>query len=257
MKCGTVSLHRYLSCHPEIFMPPLVELDFFVKERNWQKGLDWYESHFPEQAKVIGERSTAYSKYPDFKGIPERVHRLIPHAKLIYIIRDPVERIVSQYIHWFARGYENRSFADAIHHDFPNNSYIYYSRYYLQLEQYLEFFPIANILVLKLEDMAKERRGYLKSIFKFLEVDPEFDNPEFYNEYHKSIEKSRATRLSYYLKQVRGMHRLEKYFPSLFRKPIIRPQLSETLREKIREVVSDDLEKINSYCYSQIEEVNL
>jgi hypothetical protein len=252
MKCGTVSLHKYLSCHPEILMAPLKELDFFVAEKNWQKGLDWYQSHFPQPAKVVGERSTAYSKFPDFKGIPERMNRLIPEAKLIYCIRNPIDRIISQYVHWYIRGYENRDFEEAVAENFPNNPYLNYSRYFMQIEQFLPYFPISNIFVLRLEKLAKERRETIRQVFAFLDVAPDFDHPDFYQEFHKSAERKRPTKLYSYIGHMRGMHRLKILWPSLFLRPVRKPEISQSFRQEINEALREDVDKLNSFIETNL-----
>jgi hypothetical protein len=73
-KCGTTSLHHYLSLHPEIFMSHPKELDFFIEEANWNKGIRWYESKFKAPGKVIrGESSPRYTRYPTF--LKWAVHR--------------------------------------------------------------------------------------------------------------------------------------------------------------------------------------
>src|SRR4051794_39122806 len=84
------------------------ELDFFAGPGwNWERGCDWYEAQFrgAEAAKVRGESSPSYSMHPWVPGVPERVHAAIPDAKLIYLVRDPIERMVSQYAHYSSRGY--------------------------------------------------------------------------------------------------------------------------------------------------------
>ena len=64
MKCGTTSLHHYLSLHPDISVSRRKELDFFVAEENWARGLAWYESQFPDKGKVRGEASPKYTFNP-------------------------------------------------------------------------------------------------------------------------------------------------------------------------------------------------
>ncbi len=75
MKCGTTSLYYYLNCHPEIFMSREKELNFFVKEKNWPKGIGWYQSQFRSKAKIQREASPSYTSFPQWKGVPERIYR--------------------------------------------------------------------------------------------------------------------------------------------------------------------------------------
>ena len=99
MKAGTTSLHYYLNLHPEISMSKVKEPAFFIEERNWRKGIKRYSSLFTNQTSVVGEASTEYTKYPHFKEVPAKMHSTIPEAKLIYLVRDPIVRILSEYMH--------------------------------------------------------------------------------------------------------------------------------------------------------------
>ena len=100
MKCGTTSLHRYLDLHPEIIMSGQKGLNFFIPERNWGKGVDWYRPNFKGNALVSGEASPNYTNFPDFKGVAGCMHPIGPNARLIYMVRDPVDRILSHYMHF-------------------------------------------------------------------------------------------------------------------------------------------------------------
>jgi hypothetical protein len=76
MKAGTTSLYHYLKSHPQIHMSRIKELDFFVTELNWGRGLDWYSQQFSgigTNVLAAGEASTNYTKYPRYKGVPERI----------------------------------------------------------------------------------------------------------------------------------------------------------------------------------------
>ena len=95
MKCGTTSLHDYLARHPDVFMSAVKEVNFFVLERTWDKGIDWYRAQFYGRYQVRGEASQNYTKRHEFEpGVAERIRSLLPNVKLIYIVRDPVARFV-------------------------------------------------------------------------------------------------------------------------------------------------------------------
>jgi hypothetical protein len=93
MKAGTTSLYHYLREHPQIFMPKAKELDFFAVETTWRRGIDWYAEQFAGAGGdeiARGEASTAYSKYPHYPNVPERIARAIPGCQLIYVVRLPL-----------------------------------------------------------------------------------------------------------------------------------------------------------------------
>jgi hypothetical protein len=188
MKAGTSSLHYYLSLHPEIEMSKIKELDFFIKEKRFNKGLKWYKSHFTNQRNIRGESSPNYTKYPLFKDVAKRMYSIVPQAKLIYILRDPVERILSEYIHFHCHHGERRNINKALK-DPKNAEWINNSKYYMQLEQYLKNYDMKNILILTTEELRENRTYTLKSVFKFLNVDENFTAKKFNIERHVSKEK--------------------------------------------------------------------
>jgi hypothetical protein len=170
MKAATTSLHNYLNLHPDISMSCEKELDFFIQEKNWGKGIDWYRSNFTYDTKVCGESSPNYTAYPYWKGVPERMNSIVPDAKLIYILRDPLKRIISHYIHSYACGLENRNFSEAME-SMENNPYIFRSSYFLQVSQYLDFFNKDHMLILTSEELKSLPEETIKKACRFLEVD--------------------------------------------------------------------------------------
>ena len=189
MKCGTSSMHNYLDAHPEISMSRQKELNFFSFDRHWPRGEDWYGRHFSSTAAIRGESSPSYSKFPKVPHVPERIKTLIPSACFIYLVRDPVARIVSHYMHLRDGGKENRSLNEALS-QFEGNQYIDCSRYHMQLQQYLDHFPQSQILVVSAEEMKANRHETLREVFRFLDVDESFRSPRHDAIYHAS--KSRG-----------------------------------------------------------------
>lgn len=256
MKCATSSLHYYLGLHPEIQTSRKKELDFFIDERNWRKGRAWYESHFTSDAKVCGESSPNYTKYPWFKGVPRRIFSLIPEAKLIYILRDPIERILSEYVHIYSLGGDKRPIAEALS-DFRNNWYVDNSKYYMQLEQYLIYYPMSSILIITAEELGKEPRNVLRRVFRFLGVDDSFHSPSFSTRRHQSRDKKVRNRLGcYFAKELAGRKleeiflpmlpiRVKKAYRSLSRSKVIeKPILDKNVRQNLMQELEDDLDKL-------------
>ena len=97
MKCGTTTLFNYLASHPETNACIDKEPEYFGT--NWDQGPEWYASLFKQKEGLTFEASTSYTRYPSRLHIPERIKKTAPDCKLIYIIRNPVERIVSQLQH--------------------------------------------------------------------------------------------------------------------------------------------------------------
>jgi len=208
-KCGTTSLHYYLGLHPEIFMAKEKELNYFVEEFNWGKGIDRYRSHFRESARILGESSPAYTNFPVYQGVPERMHATIPEAKLIYILRDPIERILSHYMHSWASGTENRPLTEALE-DVESSPYVSRSMYYRQLEQYLPYFPDSRILIIAAEALLHGDRGKtLEKVYSFLNLDSSFQSRKFAFSWHESRFKRKKTWLGEYLERSSLKRRLQ------------------------------------------------
>jgi hypothetical protein len=190
MKAGTTSLYHYLDAHPDVFMPRVKELDFFVESGNWGRGIEWYRRQFAgaDGFAAVGEASTSYSKHPVVAGVPERVARSVPGCRLVYVVRDPIERIASHYRHRWANGSERAAIEDAVTRD---PVYLACSRYAAQIGRYLDHFPRERLMVLTAEDLRSDRAGTIAEVFRFLGVDAAF-RPEALVEEHYRAE-SRVT----------------------------------------------------------------
>jgi hypothetical protein len=170
MKAGTTSLWSALREHPAVFMPDEKELDFFVAEKRWPLGVDWYRSQFaaaPASAAAIGEASTNYSKHPLFAGVPARAASVLPDVKLVYLLRHPVERMRSHWRHARSAGWETRTFARAIEHD---PQYLDVSRYAHQLEQWLAVVGRDRVLVETSERLRDDPADVMAGVHRFLGV---------------------------------------------------------------------------------------
>ena len=188
-KCGTSALHYYLGLHPEISMSDPKELNFFIKPDEWRRGLEWYEGHFTEDAKIRGESSPNYTSFPRNKGVPRRMFKLIPEAKLIYLVRDPLERIVSAYIHNLSRRREKRALTTALAH--PRSTYLVRSSYQRQVDAFLDFYPAESLLILEQGDLLDRRAETLQETFRFLGVDESFWSPGYERLRHETRNKLR------------------------------------------------------------------
>ena len=156
-KCGTSGLHYYLSLHPETSMSKPKELNFFIAERNFPRGLDWYRAHFDARATVRGESSPNYTAYPQHVGVPERMHAIVPDAKLLYMVRDPIDRIAAHWVHNFAKRREKGDLRATLMH--PNTSYLARSHYYTQLQQFLRVYPREQILLVEQDELRDQPHG--------------------------------------------------------------------------------------------------
>jgi hypothetical protein len=192
MKGGTTSLYHYLSAHPQVATTRYKAPEFFAEESNWHRGIDWYRRQFPPTGPdvlAVGEASNVYTKYPRHRGVPERIAQHIPDVRLIYAVRDPVARIRSHYQTRAAEGSERAPFAEAV---FSDPVYLDYSRYAMQIEQYLEHFPREQLLVIRSEDLRGSRESTVRKVYEFIGVDPEFAPADLDRDFYQT--KDRAAR---------------------------------------------------------------
>jgi ParB-like chromosome segregation protein Spo0J len=169
MKAGTTTFASHLDRHPEIFVSRPKEPQFF--SQRWDRGLEWYETLFEKAGDAIarGEASTTYTKLPMHPEAAERMAATIPDARLIYLVRDPVDRMRSHWLHRVHDGEETRPIEQALREE-PR--YTNRSRYAMQLEHYLERFPRQHMYVVQAEEMYVDPAAVLPNVFRFLGVDP-------------------------------------------------------------------------------------
>lgn len=186
-KSGTTSLAHYLRAHPQVFMPRF-EPHYFTAERNWKLGQAWYENQFKEAgaAAAVGEKSASYSRYPLYQGVPARIATLIPDLRIVYLVRHPLHRMRSEYLHRLLNGKERRSLDEAVQAD---PSYLDTSRYALQIDRYLEHFPREQLLVLTAEQLRRDRRVSLDRVQAFLGLDRGWQPAELDREYNRTAHK--------------------------------------------------------------------
>ena len=193
MKGGTTSLCSYLAEHPEVYISEEKELHFFIDGGNWACGQAWYEAQFASAGKAIarGEGSTTYALWPNQDGVPERVTRMIPDVRIVYVVREPLSRIVSHYAHDWAMGDERRAIADALTDD---STFVNGSRYTTQLARWLEHIPRSHLHVTTSDALRSDRAATVSRIQEFVGVDSSFVAPSLANEAHLTADKSRAVR---------------------------------------------------------------
>jgi hypothetical protein len=194
-KAGTTSLYTYLIQHSQILEATHKEVHFF--DVKYQNGVIFYRSHFPLRAKmkqgvITGEASPGYLFHPH---VPRRIFQLLPNVKLIVLLRDPVDRAISHYFHSVREDGELLPIEEAFRNeekilaeelikmqkDESYYSEIYRTRSYKrrgvyvdQLTNYLNYFSINQILILKSEDLFSDPLKLLSGVFAFLNIDSSF-----------------------------------------------------------------------------------
>jgi hypothetical protein len=199
-RCGTTSLYDHLARHPDVLRAFRKEVHYF--DVNWPRGEAWYLSHFPTRAwagllsrrrgrpVVTGEASPYYLFHP---AAAERAARTVPAARLVALLRHPVDRALSHYHHEVRLGHEKLAFEQAIDAEeerlagqrealladdrarsFAHRSWSYLARgrYAEQLEEWWRWFPRERLLVLRSEDLFADPEGTVERVQEFLGLAP-------------------------------------------------------------------------------------
>ncbi len=169
MKSGTTGLYTHLAAHPHISMSREKETDFFIAERNYSRGLRWYQAQFHE-APFRGEASPNYTKRDIFPGVAARIKAQCPDIKLIYVVRDPVDRLLSQYRHTWTMG-RSQIPPDELMHTDEYTHLLNTSRYAFQIEDYLNHFLKEQIMVVDFADLKETLHETVQSICTFIGAD--------------------------------------------------------------------------------------
>jgi hypothetical protein len=229
MKAGTSSLHEYLRQHPRIFMTRFKEPQFFAPHKTrwgqaWgignehpEPGADWYLRLFENCGDVdyAGESSVSYTAAPWVTGCEKRIYEFNPEARLIYLMRDPVERTISHYWHFVKDGREDRDLLDALR---KKEDYLARSDYERQLAPYLRQFGADRVLALTTESLQREPQKTFREIFRWLGIDDR-QPIDVSSRHNVSSEKLRQTRRGLVFLDTLRKHwryrRLEKRVPLL------------------------------------------
>ncbi len=277
-KSGTTSLYHYLSQHPEIFMSVEKELHYFISESefklqggNWHRGLDWYKDQFKNatESQLCGEASVTYT-YSDWAEMSaSRMHHLLPHVKLIYIMRDPMKRVYSDYLYQLYRQKipPSLSLNSILDQGFVNDSkpvskyfkwMVQSSLYSEQLTSFVKRFGIENIYLMTFESLIADTKGSVKKLFSFLGVDDNFAPPNIEQVYNAtdSMKFQRKSPISY-LKQIPFVLEILSKIPSQhkewYRKLIHYrlndrrlSEISSTNQKRLLELFQMDIEKLTT-----------
>jgi hypothetical protein len=186
-RCGTTSVWAYLKKHPQVFLPKIKEPSYFETtppppdlKHLCVGNLEAYQRLYLGAAgyKAIGDASTGYLWD---RNAPAKIHEVSPGARIVILLRDPVERAYSQY-RLLARSDMDLTFHEAIQHDnmvfaetgncWKARMYVARGCYYAQVRRYLEIFGEKQVGIYLYEDLQKDPLGVTSAICRLLDVDP-------------------------------------------------------------------------------------
>jgi hypothetical protein len=174
-KAGTTALYKHLSQHPDVFMSRPKETWFF--DANYHRGLEWFATHFEghEGESAIGEATARTMFVPE---APPRVKGHLPEAKLIFVLRNPIDRAYSQFHYSIYTGefHTERSFHEVIRDDESafREEMIQRGMYARQLKRFDEYFDCDQMKVIFNEDLRQKTKETVQGVYEFLNVDSSF-----------------------------------------------------------------------------------
>lgn len=229
-KAGTTALYNYLKQHPDIFMSNLKETDFFAKKKLYIKGEKWLEKHFKDHTNeaAVGEASTLNMVAPK---APKRIADTVPSARLLFLLRNPIERAYSQYYYYI---YTGNADADASFHQVIREEQSDFRRdliergmYDRQLARFDPEFKSSQKKVILNRDLRRETTRTVQDVYSFLGVDPSFKP---YETKRRNVTRYPAS-LSIYHWMRRTWKSIGQRVDTLF------PQATDTLRATARDLL--------------------
>ena len=282
-KCATTSLHAYLATHPQIFMSQQKELHFFLDKPwgGWKLGLDWYREQFEEgrEYSLRGESSPGYSIDGFTADVVEKMAALLPEAKLVYMLREPLARTRS---HYTEELYNHHIPPDlslqqilAAGPDEPGilgdnyRSMVYTSLYHKQLSLYLQHYSLEQIYFMTMETLQDQPLEALRGLFRFLEVDEDFVPPNLSEKLNeKASKRLRVINPTALVRNLPGYEIVSRALPrnlkGLYRRAISREidynalmQISEEHEVQLRELFAPDMAALRAVTGQSFVEWNL
>lgn len=254
-KAGTTSLYYYLEEHPDIYMSPIKETNFFSYDEIKQQQLFYNEEFITTEQqyldlfrdatteKAIGEASVSYLFY---HGVPEKIHAYNPLAKIIIALRNPIDRGFSHYLMDKRLGLVKASFNDVVYKKGLHKAALLYFQqyvslglYYEQVKRYIEVFGREQVKILYFDDIVNNLPAIIKELYAFLEVNDNYvpDTEKVHNSFENP--NNGFIHLLYTQKKMRQFiknampakfqHKLKTAFFSKDDRPVIEPGLKKDL----------------------------
>jgi hypothetical protein len=254
MKSATSTLHEQLAVQPGILMSEPKELDFFNNEAIYARGMDWYCSHFAAAAAadLCGESSTSYTKLPTYPHTVKRLHAALPRVKLVYMMRHPIDRLVSHYLHERLERRMQMPIDEAVER---HPELIAYGCYSQQLEPFLDAYGPENLLPIFFERFVTHGPEQLERVCRFVGYEGQPRWHEAVAVRNVSSQRLRDSRLRDAIVYAPVLRTIRtKLIPKSWRERVKRfwqfterPQLSESSIRRLERVFDEDLARLGRW----------
>lgn len=223
MKAGTSSLHAAFEGSKEVGVPRVKELNFFRDAETFSRGESWYfrqvrSGRNAREAHIWGEVAPDYAKRHLYPGVPDRIAQVVPDVALVYVVRNPIERIQSMFAHEVSMGRERRGIDEAA----LDPKYLCTSQYAWQLEPYLDLFN-GRVLITSLEQLRDAPEESLRQVGAHIGLQGGVAQPD-------DLRNSGAGRRKYRM----GLGTLQQSFAA----QAVFQRLPKTLKSGIKQVAS-------------------
>ena len=263
-RSGTTSLHEYLNEIPEIFMCPK-ESGYFSKFSIGRLASEEeYKNSFVDATpnQLIGESTAIYLRDPE---TPDKIHQANHNAKIIIMLRDPIERAYSHYLMYVRNGYETQSFSKKLELYDKNKSdgrfhdYIIMPSYYFDsVSKYIDVFGREQVKICNYEEFADKTQKIVSEILDFLCIDSSLPKniTEKYNDFAHPPGKSQKFIMTNYISQNIGRRLLPKStrlsIKNFLSDKNSKPKLEENDILKLCEFFVDDVTKIQDLLQQKL-----
>ncbi|MEM1144707.1 MAG: sulfotransferase [Pseudomonadota bacterium] len=262
-KAGTTALHQFLAGHPGAYLSQPKELNYFSGPELKSQSL-YYKQHIVESREdytevfdtaetlqKIGEASVSYLFYPE---VAKRIRAYNPHAKIIILLRDPVDRAFSHYLMDYRMGLVDAPFEDIVfraseQHELHYQQYVLLGLYHDQVKRYLDAFP-DQVQIHFHKQLIRSPEQVMQSLYSFLDIDESY-SPDLSERHNmSSMPRTRLVRSIYSLAPLRSAART--LLPSAIRKPLIaalfdsehRPTIEPATDRMLRALYAEDIAKL-------------
>jgi hypothetical protein len=254
MKSATSTLHEQLSEQPGFFMSEEKEPNFFSNDEIYAKGLGWYSSLFANAAPgdLCGESSTHYTKRPTYPHTVARMRASLPQVKLIYMMRHPIDRLISHYLHEQLEWRMQMPIEEAIN---MHPELISYGCYSMQLEPFRDAYGVENILLIFFERFVLKGQEELERVCQFVGSQRRPCWVESLEATNVSSQRMRANPLRDAIVNAPVLRTIRKRLvPKSWRDQVKqlwqikqRPQLSDSSVQRLEEVFDADLSRLGRW----------